>query len=57
MGFKIENYETKTADIKAEVEETIVQARFRQEKKIEILEKILRQHFDFDTLNQGLGLA
>ena len=41
----------------AEVEETILQARFRQEKKIGILGEILEQHFDFNTLYQGLGLA
>jgi BioD-like phosphotransacetylase family protein len=41
----------------AAIEETIVQARFHQEKKVRILEEILQQHFDFNTLDQGLGLA
>jgi BioD-like phosphotransacetylase family protein len=37
----------------AKVEETILQARFRQQKKQVKLAQILEQHFDFDTLYQS----
>jgi BioD-like phosphotransacetylase family protein len=40
----------------AAVEETIVQARFRQEKKIDIMDKVLKQYFDFDTLYKVIGI-
>jgi len=38
----------------AKVEETLVQTRFRQQKKQGRLAQILEQHFDFDTLYQSL---
>jgi hypothetical protein len=38
----------------AKIEETILQARFRQQKKQGKLAQILGQHFDFDTLYQSL---
>jgi hypothetical protein len=38
----------------AKVEETLVQARFRQQKKQRRLAQILEQHFDFDMLYQSL---
>ena len=40
----------------AAVEETIIQARFRQEKKVDVINEILKQHFDFNTLYKGLGI-
>ncbi len=41
----------------AAIEEAIVKTRFRQQRKLERLEEILAQHFDFPALYQGLGLA
>jgi BioD-like phosphotransacetylase family protein len=38
----------------AKIEETFLQARFRQQKKQGRLAQILEQHFDFDTLYQSL---
>lgn len=39
------------------IEETILHSKFQQQRKLERLEQILQQHFDFQTLDQGLGLT
>ena len=41
----------------AAIEDALSKARFRNEKKLSIIEQILAQHFDFPALYQGLGLA
>jgi BioD-like phosphotransacetylase family protein len=40
----------------AEAEQAFVRARFRQKGKLEKLDKVLEQGFDFSSLGRGLGL-
>jgi BioD-like phosphotransacetylase family protein len=44
-----------TLAVAAAVEEVLRGARFRQRKKLEKLEEVLQQHFDFETLDRELG--
>ena len=56
-GVPIVVAEPDTLSTAAIIEDALGKARFRQEKKVERLEEILAQHFDFQALYKELGLA
>ena len=46
-----------TATTVMSIEDTLSRGRFSQEQKLPRLAEIMQQHFDFQALYQGLGLA
>ncbi len=46
-----------TAAVVKNIEDAIMESRFNQEKKLSRLEKVMEQHFDFNMLYKGLGMA
>ncbi|MFQ5827279.1 MAG: DRTGG domain-containing protein [Dehalococcoidia bacterium] len=56
-GVPIIQVEPDTLDILTSLEGALSQVRFRQEKKMGRLQELMHEHFDFEALSRGLGLA